>query len=54
MLNWGWKLKVTDERELTRENKMKVTKAQSDKAKKYLCACVPMVLCAFQIEFDLD
>jgi len=33
---------------------MKVAKAQSGKATKYLCACVPMVLSAFQIEFDLD
>ena len=33
---------------------MKVAKIQSGKATKYLCACVPMVLCAFQIELDLD
>ena len=33
---------------------MKVTKVQSGKATKYLCACVPMVLCAFQIELDLE
>ena len=33
---------------------MKVTKAQSGKATKYLCACVPMGLCAFQIECDLE
>jgi hypothetical protein len=33
---------------------MKVAKAQSGKATKYLCACVPMVLCAFQIELDLE
>ena len=36
------------------KGKMKVAKVQSDKAAKYLCACVPMDLCAFQIEFDLD
>ena len=33
---------------------MKVTKVRSGKATKYLCACVPMDLCAFQIEFDLE
>jgi len=36
------------------KGKMKVTKVQSDKATKYLCACVPMVLCTSQIECDLD
>jgi len=33
---------------------MKVTKDQSGKATNYLCACVPMELCTFQIEFDLE
>ncbi len=33
---------------------MKVAKAQSGKATKYLCACVPLVLSAFQIESDLE
>jgi len=29
-------------------------KNESSKATNYLCACVPLVLCAFQIEFDLE
>ena len=36
------------------KGEMKVAKAQSGKATKYLFACVPMELCAFQIKFDLD
>jgi hypothetical protein len=36
------------------KGEMKVTKVQSGKATKYLCACVPMALCAFQIELDLE
>jgi len=36
------------------KGEMKVAKAKSGKTTKYLCACVPMDLCAFQIGFDLD
>jgi hypothetical protein len=36
------------------KGKMKVAKVQSGKATKYLCACVPLDLCAFQIDFDLE